>query len=170
MAYIYCADIYCDDCGEAIARDCRGVDDGDSDTFPQGPFPNGGGEADCPQHCGSGADCLNALEVDGHKVGAWLENDLTNHGVEYVRDAIAESRRTGQENAVVDYWAEVYSPWYGDILPAEVDDVEIYVERVKHSGAYICSAIVGDYLERVTYYDCTKAEAVSMFREHISEL
>ncbi len=44
----------------------------DSEQWPQGPYPDGGGEADCPQHC----DCC----------GAFLENPLTDDGDSYVRE------------------------------------------------------------------------------------
>ena len=82
-AYIYQADIYCEDCAEDIKQDifaaANSIDDmkplNDSDGFPQGPFSNGGGEADSPQHCGS--------------CGVFLENSLTDDGQEYVRKALA---------------------------------------------------------------------------------
>ena len=58
MAYIYNADIYCDECGREIKASIKAElpaaewqqlrDDGDSDGWPQGPYPDGGGEADCP--------------------------------------------------------------------------------------------------------------------------
>ena len=117
QVYIYCADIYCEDCGEKI-RDqysCDGLapDDPndettyDSDEYPKGPYPDGGGEADCPQHCGSGAHCENAIELsDGRKIGVWLENDLTTDGVAYVRKAIQDG------GEVAELWAE----WYCDAL------------------------------------------------------
>ena len=43
----------------------------DSGEFPKGPYDNGGGESDCPQHCGA---C--------HE---FLENPLTSDGLEYAR-------------------------------------------------------------------------------------
>ena len=45
----------------------------DSDDFPKGPYPYGGGEADCPQHCDA--------------CGIFLENPLTEEGAAYVREA-----------------------------------------------------------------------------------
>jgi hypothetical protein len=115
--YIYCADIYCEDCGEAIRREI--TEEGhaptdpfdecsyDSDEFPKGPYPDGGGESDSPQHCGNGEDCCNAIVLDGRNIGAWLENELTTDGVQYVRKALEESR-----NEVTELWAE----WYTDEL------------------------------------------------------
>ena len=80
--YIYCADIYCEDCGEAakrlILRTAKApADTGDSDDYPQGPYSDGGGEADTPQHCG---DC-----------GVFLGNELTGDGEDYVTAAIREA-------------------------------------------------------------------------------
>lgn len=93
LVYIYAADIYCQQCGEAIReRILQGFAPDDPDRsydFPRGPYPDGGGEADCPLHCGAGSDCHNAIELlDGSKVGAWLENELTTDGIEYVSEAI----------------------------------------------------------------------------------
>lgn len=118
-AYIYCADIYCEDCGKAIRKQLRAAGNApeyprdeytyDSDEYPKGPFSDGGGESDCPQHCGSHSDCVNAIELsDGSKVGAWLENPLTTEGARYVQDAI----RDGGEVAAM--WAE----WYADEVDA----------------------------------------------------
>ena len=113
LVYIYAADIYCKQCGEAIRE--RITQEGhapanpdnewsyDSDEFPKGPYPDGGGEADSPQHCGSGEECINAIELsDIGKIGAWLENDLTTDGVDYVREMI----RDGGELAGL--WADFY--------------------------------------------------------------
>lgn len=115
-AYIYAADIFCKDCGEAIRE--RITKEGfapadpddeysyDSDEFPKGPFPDGGGEADCPQHCGAGEDCINAIELsDGWKVGCWLENELTTHGARYVKEAV----ESDPESEVCQLWAEWYA-------------------------------------------------------------
>ena len=112
LVYIYAADIYCEQCGEAIREEV--IHEGfvpddpddeasyDSGEFPKGPYlPE---EADCPQHCGSGPDCINAIELDnGRKVGAWLENDLTADGIAYVQDAI---QRRGP---VPKLWASYYA-------------------------------------------------------------
>jgi hypothetical protein len=91
--YIFNADVFCADCAADIIDECRerGIDDdGDSNTYPQGPFPNGGGEADCPQHCGS--------------CGAFLQNALTSEGDDYVLSAIADD----PESTTVQEWREFY--------------------------------------------------------------
>lgn len=79
-AYIYRAALYCDACGARIrsSLDLKGSRPEtpenecsfDSDDYPKGPYPNGGGEADTPQHCDS--------------CGLFLENPLTKEGGEYI--------------------------------------------------------------------------------------
>lgn len=111
--YIYAADLYCKDCGEAIRREI--TEEGhapsdphkewsfDSDEFPKGPYPDGGGESDSPNHCGNHEKCCNAIVLsDGTKIGAWLENGLTADGVKYVREAIADG------GEVAELWSEFY--------------------------------------------------------------
>jgi hypothetical protein len=79
-AYIYRADIYCAEHGEQLRRERREykpVDPSnessyDSDNYPKGPYPDGGGEADGPQFCG---EC-----------GCFLENPLTTDGDAYMRE------------------------------------------------------------------------------------
>ena len=69
--------------------------DYDSDDLPKGPYTNGGGEADTPQHC------------DG--CGVFLENPLTGDGVRYVNEKLTEHARDGSGNAeVLKAWAEHY--------------------------------------------------------------
>ena len=92
-AYVYHAALYCGECGESIAArlDAKGVDDtGDSDRYPQGPEPDGGGEADTPQHCDA--------------CGLFLENPLMDDGARYVAEAVAEGKKTAREQ-----WAPFYA-------------------------------------------------------------
>ena len=97
--YIYQAALYCEDCGWAIRerstatcyvavevtanlRELRQIvitpdtdeTEYDSDDYPKGPYPDGGGEADSPQHC-------DACRV-------FLRNPLTTYGYKYVQDAL----------------------------------------------------------------------------------
>lgn len=93
-AFIYRADIYCEGCGNAIKRDLDTaslVTLEDSDHYPQGPYCNGGGEADCPQHCGA--------------CGVFLENPLTSDGVEYVREALTSDG----DASILAEWRDFYS-------------------------------------------------------------
>lgn len=72
--FIFRAAIYCEDCGHSLLdqrKEYAGAED--SDVYPQGPFGEGGGEADTPQHCDS--------------CGVFLDNPLTGDGETYVRDA-----------------------------------------------------------------------------------
>ena len=75
-AYIYRGDLYCKNCAENIKQNLHTsepnfsshkLDMDDSENYPQGPYPNGGGEADTPQHCGScGIPLKNPLTEDGY--------------------------------------------------------------------------------------------------------
>jgi hypothetical protein len=79
--FLSCAALLCADCGEKRRTALRhtmpaGFEQDeestyDSDHFPKGPYPNGGGEADSPQHC--------------DHCGVFLENPLTPDGDAYVR-------------------------------------------------------------------------------------
>lgn len=106
-AYVFQAALYCRDCGEALVRDLRdrGAEDtGDSDDFPQGPYPDGGGEADTPQHCDNGTQCVAAEIIGGRRVGAFLENPLTSDAEAYVRQSLADT----PGSPLVRFWVEHY--------------------------------------------------------------
>jgi len=86
-AFMYQAALYCAPCGEKIRADLdaagkRPEDPAaestyDSDVYPKGPYPDGGGEADSPQHC----DACNVF----------LENPLTQDGHAYVAEQVSEA-------------------------------------------------------------------------------
>ena len=112
MPFIYQADLWCNSCGRAIRKrlrrerkapaDPRDEYSYDSDEFPK--YASDSGEADCPQHCGAGEDCLEAVELPtGRKVGALLSTDLTEEGVRYVEETIA------QGGEVAELWAEAFA-------------------------------------------------------------
>lgn len=114
-AYIFQAALLCKWCGEKRCRDmskpagyvCDDESSWDSDDYPKGPYAEGGGEADTPQHCD---DC-----------GLFLENPLTRDGGDYVRGKarefdtepdmswceIAAAARRGGEPVLAD-WVEFY--------------------------------------------------------------
>lgn len=89
--FIYSADVFCDDCGEAIRfslrhfglapKDEDNESSFDSDEFPKGPYEES--ESDTPDHC---AAC-----------GLFLENPLTDYGREYVIDAAITDAPLGLE-------------------------------------------------------------------------
>ena len=103
-AYIYQADLYCEDCAKAImAHLSTAADPSDSDDYPQGPYR---GEADSPWHCGNHTDCLNAEDLPNFgRVGMFLENPLTTEGYAYVQEAIANS---GPSDPAIQLWQDYY--------------------------------------------------------------
>lgn len=129
--FMYAADLYCEKCGENIREQLLEEQDtkrntDDSDEWPQEVDVSG--EADSPWHCGSGADCLEAEEIDGEKYGKFLENDLTEDGIEYVRD-----KHDDEPTAVTRFWMDYYK-----ITPAS-ECPECHEERSKDcSGEYRC--------------------------------
>lgn len=91
-AYMYQAALICACCAERERErlmrspSVKDIDLEDSDVIPQGPYGNGGGEADSPQHCDI--------------CGVFLENPLTDDGLEYVKAA--------RESNVSKVWREFY--------------------------------------------------------------
>jgi len=115
-AYMYQADLYCDDCGKAIreklTREGKAPADPDNEhsydsgKFPKGPYPDGGGEADSPCHC---ANC-----------SIFLENPLTHEGCEYVADLIVEHFASGRgSKEVIEEWIGFYGITIEDLLGRE---------------------------------------------------
>jgi hypothetical protein len=77
------------------------------DIIENGWYPDAG-EADSPDHCGCGSECVNAIDgLGGCRIGAWLENPLTADGVKYVREAIADGDGIA--------W-HLWQQWYADQL------------------------------------------------------
>jgi hypothetical protein len=150
MYYVYNADVYCEDCGKAIRK--RIKDEGfapeypeneymyDSNKYPKGPYDSC--ETDSPEHCACGERCKNAIELpSGQKIGAWLKNELTLDGVDYVADAISEG------GEVAELWAELYRDYD---LETDCIDVKVvalneeYYLPKEHEG--LIKSIKGVYL------------------------
>ena len=100
--YMFQGTLYCEDCGRDIQDKIRkegkapeeedDEESFDSDDFPKGPYGDGGGESDSIHHCDSNEACLNAIELPCRsKIGAWLGNDLTDDGAEWLSNSIKES-------------------------------------------------------------------------------
>lgn len=92
-AYAFQADLLCEDDGRAVAEKLRkrgASDDGDSGTFPQGPYGDGGGESDSTHFCGLGRACVNAVKVASHRVGCPLGNPLTTYGAELLQASVLD--------------------------------------------------------------------------------
>lgn len=107
MPAIYQADVFCDNCADEIrsrlldaATDEQGDEWQDEAAYDSGEFPkymSDDEEADCPQHCGSGEDCLEAEVLpSGRKIGALLSTSLTGDGADYVLAAVAEGGEVAQ--------------------------------------------------------------------------
>lgn len=101
-AFVYQSDLYCAECASQITQGRNALTwpqtmKDDSEYLPQGPYSDGGGEADCPQHCGA--------------CGGFLENPLTREGYAYVRDYL--ERGTGKpesyDQAVLSTWRDFYA-------------------------------------------------------------
>ena len=108
-AYVYQAALYCEDCGQRIAEGLPY--DEDSNNFPSGPWPEGGGEADCPQHCGT--------------CGVFLDNPLTPDGETYVRDAFREFVETGRGSPdVLREWRDAYGWAWDDFTDITLPIIE----------------------------------------------
>ena len=96
-AYIYQAGMYCEDCGKALRGKltCPGDPDDertyDSDDYPKGPYSDGGGESDVPEHCES--------------CGVFLENPLTSEGYAYVREMATDN---DSSNDIIRTWLKFY--------------------------------------------------------------
>jgi len=121
-AYVYQTALQCEDCASQKMHCLEYVNIvmggqwprpgwQDSTCYPQGPYSNGGGEADGPQHCDA--------------CGVFLENPLSGDGTRYVNEKLIEHARDGSGNKdVLAKWAEhyhahVYEP--GDVT---LDDLQ----------------------------------------------
>jgi len=106
------------DSREELDDHLRGMDDRtyDSDSYPK--YCGDDEESDCPQHCGSHADCVNAeVCADGTKIGYFFGNDLTTDGADYVRSAVREDVESGCTDSVaIEVWFPCYD-WieWGDV-------------------------------------------------------
>lgn len=103
--YAYQADIYCENCANKIryelsreGKEPNNISDEtsyDTDEYPKGPYPDGGGEADSPQHCGG--------------CNTFLENPLTQYGYEYTKEHIERDIRNSYYGSVaIQEWGQFY--------------------------------------------------------------
>lgn len=96
-AYVYDAELICPECADKVKDKLPAPEDPDaeetfdSDDYPKGPYADGGGEADTPQHCGM--------------CGMFLGNPLTPTGMEYVQQAVSAG---SGDPKVLDMWADFY--------------------------------------------------------------
>jgi hypothetical protein len=130
MASIYQRTLYCDDCADDIREriwlesewgttytdqksweEAIGYADEtmyDSDDYPHRCDDDE--ESDHPDHCASGAECINAQELeDGSRCGYFFGNSLTDVGVEYVKAAVREDIEAGIDDGVS---CTIWRPFY----------------------------------------------------------
>jgi hypothetical protein len=128
--YVYAADVYCDDCGEAIANDLRESgqsDTGDSSDFPQHEADPG--ESDSPQTCGAHEGCLNAEPCTSCDVGAHgcdLGASLTPAGYAYLYALSTEDPANGCPETR-QRWFDAYDiPYDTDLVYQDPETLEVY--------------------------------------------
>jgi hypothetical protein len=129
MAAIYQADVWCDDCADAIRADlrskgCAPEDPTDECSFDSDDYPKHASDddaADSPQHCAAGEECFNAIELpSGRKIGQLL-GGLTPDGVDYVRKTAVES-----DSEVSRLWVQHFTEQGWDIV----------LDKCSHCGGY----------------------------------
>lgn len=112
MVYMYQADLWCDCCGKQICEDITKegkapADPDDECSYDSDEYPKScaglSDEADSPQHCAAGAECLEPFELNGEKYGAFLENDLTDEGERYVKELHKE-----RPTELTQFWMDHY--------------------------------------------------------------
>jgi hypothetical protein len=101
--YVFQAALLCDTCGTLYKQGTdkpAHVDENDessydSDEWPKGLYPDGGGEADSPQHC--------------DHCGEFLDNPLTPDGETYVAECFDEFVKEGRgDYETLDTWRRAY--------------------------------------------------------------
>lgn len=114
LAYVYCAALLCEDCGDAVKAQVTPPEGTpneslyDSSDYPKGPYPDGGGEGDTPNHCDN--------------CGTFLENPVTGDGETYVRDSFAEFVDIGRGDInVLRKWRDHYDYCFDDFLDIGLD-------------------------------------------------
>lgn len=137
--YVFQAALLCEDCGEKKRAELESSappdpDDEhtyDSDDYPKGPYPDGGGEADCPQHC-------DACHV-------FLENPLTSEGLDYVRETIAsklEDPRAKLDTPAFEEWAPFY-----DVATDHIGRLKVIVESSEDDPFSVVFTVQGPHAD-----------------------
>lgn len=110
-AYIYQAALLCEDCARKTQSEWFARNPGaksapeDSDQYPQGPYSDGGGEADSPCHC------------DHCRV--FLENPLTGDGYEYVLERL----QLPGDVATLEQWRAFYGDDHFGRPPMTINEI-----------------------------------------------
>lgn len=107
--YAYNAELWCDSCGKKIIDELERLgyqDEGDTDGWPQYADEDQSW-ADSPSHCAGGEQCEHAEEIGGRMIGCLLLENLTDEGVNYVKEAI----RKECNDTVAGLWADEFSDY-----------------------------------------------------------
>lgn len=106
MGYIYQADVYCDECGDAIRKrlsDVAPEDPLDHRSYDSDDYPKEADvehdESDCPEHC---AAC--------HE---FLRNPLTSAGYKYVQEKLSDTGMKSIYQGNVSIALKQWATWYG---------------------------------------------------------
>lgn len=142
MAYIYAADLFCDECGKAICDRLttagqRPENPEDDRTFDSGDYPKSVGEvgeSDSVDHCASGETCLNAETIGDRKVGSWLGNDLTDDGLKGLNEQIIDPENFN--NPIIHQWRT----WYRDYCDLEPLPIDLVADGASWDRFDICEA------------------------------
>lgn len=106
--YLFQAALLCEDCGliacseSPLPEHPEDENTYDSDEYPKGPYSDGGGEADTPQHC------------DYCRV--FLENPLTVDGVDYAQNALDTWPMTDTLREWSDFYGITRTPTENELL------------------------------------------------------
>lgn len=109
MAYAYSADVWCDSCGGELCRELpvpHYPPPYDTDDYPS-YYDADSDVADYPQHCAAGEECLEAIELpSGRKIGALLGTQLTEYGVQWLRDTLDNE---AGDSEVLELWRSEFA-------------------------------------------------------------
>jgi hypothetical protein len=129
LAYVFQSALYCEECGDKIKnRLSSKADTGDSNDYPQGPYNDGGGEADSPQFCDSGKACSNKVVVpSGTSIGCPLGNPLTRDGIKEINETVRSLAFANHihSRAVSRLYALLYGPQGHNVLTDEIVEIVI---------------------------------------------
>src|ERR1035437_2794957 len=155
-AYVFLADLLCGACGLTMVNACKASeieDTGDSGDFPQGPYADGGGESDSPQHC--------------RECSLFLENPLTGDGVEYVKASVTNN---GGQSPVVAQWCAFYGiEARGDEnTPQDVGepDPDTAVAEYRTEDLGLAEEVAGRLVKQAKLFWCDKRGAQWVFTIH----
>jgi len=98
--YMFQADLYCKPCGESITATLPEPTEfereyPDSESHPIA-VDSSEGASDSPDHCGN------------HECELFLERNLTEDGIEYVKEAVEELKFGHGRSDIVQQWSEFY--------------------------------------------------------------